>query len=42
VYVESLENEMIQLYKFRNLDIHFKSLGTEIIQCYKLYKFNDR
>lgn len=26
---------MIQFYIFRDLDVHFGSLGTEMIQCYK-------
>jgi hypothetical protein len=35
MHVERLGTGTIQLYKLRNLDVHFVSLGPEMIQCYK-------
>jgi hypothetical protein len=35
VYVESLGTRMIQLLKFRDLDVYFGSLGKRMIQRYK-------
>lgn len=37
MHVESLENRITQLHKFRALYVHFESLGTRIIQRYKFW-----
>jgi hypothetical protein len=40
VHIKSLETGMIQLNKFRDLNVHFMSLDTGIIQRYKFRDYS--